>query len=63
MFALQEAVAVDTVMRSLPRWDSLKHLMLMVEIEKKFGVEITPQDIQSVTTVGDIIAIVTNKKK
>jgi len=38
-----------------PNWDSLKHLTFLIEIEKNFGIEITPEEVASIATVGDLI--------
>lgn len=39
---------------SIPEWDSLGHISLMVALEKEFSLEITPERIAQLLTVGDI---------
>jgi acyl carrier protein len=43
-------------------WDSMHHLMIAVELESQFGVELQPEDIEAMQSVGDIERIITSKK-
>ncbi len=36
-------------------WDSITHIILIVEIEKKFDRKFTAREIQSWNTIGDIV--------
>ena len=40
--------------RDLEDWDSLKYLKLIVAIQAEFGVELTPEEIQRITSVAAI---------
>lgn len=44
-------------------WDSFNALMLVAEIEKKFGVNFTIDDVASIKNVGDIKNILRVKKR
>ena len=36
-------------------WDSITHIIIIVEIEKKFSKKFTAREIQSWQTIGDIV--------
>ena len=44
----------DLAYGSLPAWDSLGHVSLMLEIESEYRVEIDEDTMVELTTVGDI---------
>ena len=44
----------ETAPGDIEQWDSFNGLMLVAELEKKFGVEFSVEEIASVKTVGDI---------
>lgn len=43
-------------------WDSMRHLMVAVEIESQFGVELQPDDIEAMKSVEDIEKIIKSKQ-
>ncbi len=43
-------------------WDSMHHLMVAVEIEGQFGVELQPEEIEAMRSVGDIEKIIKTKQ-
>ena len=45
---------------TLPAWDSLNHLNLVVALEGEFGISLTPEDAMEMRTVGSIHAILGN---
>ena len=47
----------DFSMKSLPQWDSLKHVELLTEIEEQFGIDIDLQDIMKMTSVPAILQV------
>jgi acyl carrier protein len=44
----------DADAMSLPGWDSLRHLELMLELEMRFGVRIPAEDVPELTSIGAI---------
>jgi acyl carrier protein len=50
----------DFSMDSLPKWDSLKHVELLTEIEEQFGIDIDMQDIMKMTSVPAIVQVLKN---
>lgn len=43
-------------------WDSMHHLMVAVEIESHFGVELQPDDIEAMKSVEDIEKVIKSKQ-
>ena len=44
----------ETTPDAIEQWDSFNGLLLVAELEKKFGVEFSVEEVASVKTVGDI---------
>ena len=43
------------------KWDSLRHLNLIVELEEEFGVEFEPEEISEMKSFEDIRRLLTDK--
>lgn len=52
----------ETTQENCPNWDSMHHLMVAVEIESQFGVELLPEDIEMMKSVRDIERILKSKQ-
>jgi acyl carrier protein len=50
-----------TSAKDIPDWDSITHVLLMVAVEKKFGVKFTASEIQSLQNVGELVALLERK--
>ena len=50
-----EGLDVSSAYGSIPQWDSVNHLRLVMEAEKFFGVEYALEDIPRMKTLGDFI--------
>jgi len=50
-----EDVTPATSSDTIERWDSLGRLVLTIELEQSFGVALTPEDTQKLTSVGAIV--------
>lgn len=54
-------ITVDTVAEDIDEWDSLAHVLLVKELEKKFGVKLTSKEILSWDCIGEMIDLINNK--
>jgi acyl carrier protein len=45
----------------VPEWDSLNHITLIVEIEQRFGVELTTNELAELRNVGDMVSLLERK--
>ncbi len=54
-FRINDDVDYASKIKMFSKWDSLKHLMFLMEVEKKFKIEILPAEIKSIIHIKDII--------
>lgn len=54
-------VSDDISQKNCDKWDSLRHLNLVVELESEFDISIEPEEIAIIKTLQDIIRIVNAK--
>jgi acyl carrier protein len=48
------AITDDLAMKDTEVWDSLRHMELVVSLERSFGIALCPDDIVAMQTVGQI---------
>lgn len=46
---------------TVPQWDSLNHISLVVAIESEFGVEISAEELAELRNVGDFAKLLASK--
>lgn len=54
---------VETSSKDVAGWDSLRHVMIIAEVEKEFGITIDFMEILEIKTIGDICQVVANHQK
>jgi acyl carrier protein len=54
-------VTANTTASDIEEWDSLSHIRLIVAIERKFKVKFKNSEIESLKSVGDLIALIQAK--
>lgn len=52
----REAISPDTAYGSIPEWDSVAHLRLVMEAEKRFGVSYRLERIPEIKTIRDFLS-------
>lgn len=54
-----EQVTPGTAHGDLERWDSMGHLVLVLELEQEFGIQIPPEQVPDLTSVSEITRALT----
>lgn len=57
-FSSEVNINENTSKENLPEWDSINHLNLVVELEDRFNIQFSPEEIESmksIVTLQDII--------
>jgi acyl carrier protein len=58
-----DSLTPETPRDSIPLWDSLGVLTLMAELDEKFGILLSDQEMRSMTKVGDILEVLRRNGK
>jgi len=62
IFALPaERVGEDSSPETIAAWDSMQHLNLVLALEEKFNVQFTPEEMEQMRSVRQIVAMVESK--
>lgn len=48
----------STPLRAIKGWDSLKHVLLVIELEKRLKTQLTAEEIQRLNTLADVRELV-----
>ncbi len=51
----------DTTINDVKMWDSLNHLALVIELEKKFSIKFKPNEMLALDSVSKIIEVLKGK--
>ena len=54
-------VTAETSTDSVEAWDSFRHLQLVLSVEGEYGVQLDPQQVPELTTVGKLQAALEQK--
>ena len=52
------ALSLETAYGTIPEWDSVMHLRLVMEIQDRYGVDIPLEKVPEMRTLGDFYAFV-----
>ncbi len=55
-------ISYETTAQDVPEWDSLTHILLVVAIEKHFGIKFTSTEIEGFKNAGHMCEAVVRKK-
>ena len=62
VFSNQSIVVTNALSASdVHEWDSLTHMLLIVEVENKFGIKFKLKDLNRMRNVGDMVDIIYEK--
>jgi acyl carrier protein len=51
----------DTSAADVPGWDSMNHITIVVEAERRFGVKFRTSEIEELHNVGEFVALIEKK--
>jgi acyl carrier protein len=51
----------ETALRNIKGWDSLKHVLLIVALEKHLNAQLTAEEIQGIVTLADVARLLRQK--
>ena len=54
-------VTDETTADDIPAWDSLEHVMLMVAVEKAFGIKFSMGEVNGMRNVGELADIIASR--
>jgi acyl carrier protein len=46
---------------SIEAWDSTQHLNLVLALEEKFGIALSPEEMEQMRNIGEVVRVVENK--
>jgi len=49
-----DALSMETAYESIPQWDSVMHLRLVMEVQSEFNVDIPLEEIPALDTLGKV---------
>ena len=55
------SLSLDSSMQTVEKWDSLQHLNVVFDVEQKFGLEFSPEEVLELNSVRKIVEIVERK--
>lgn len=47
-----------TPLEDIPGWDSMQQVAVMVDLECRLGITLTPHEVEAVHSVGDIVRVI-----
>jgi acyl carrier protein len=54
-----DQITAESSPETIENWDSMQHLNLVLAIEEKFGVQLEPEEIEQMKSIGAVVALVT----
>jgi len=52
----------DTTAQDIEKWDSLRHIQLISEVERDFGIKFKLREVMGMKNVGDLIDLIEAKQ-
>lgn len=62
LFAISpDKIDAQSSPENIESWDSVQHLNLVLALEEKFGLQLSPEEIEQMKTIADVAKIVEGK--
>ena len=55
------SISIETTPADVEAWDSLAQLNLMVALEDEFAIQLVPEDLELMTSIGAIASLVSSR--
>ena len=52
------SLTLDSSMETVAQWDSLQHINVIMDVEQRFGIVLSPEEVMELHTVRSIVNIV-----
>lgn len=52
------SLTLDSSMETVEQWDSLQHINVIMDVEQRFGIVLSPEEVMELHTVRSIVNIV-----
>jgi acyl carrier protein len=53
----------ETTAADIPAWDSMNHITIVVEAERRFGIKVRTAEIERLRNVGDFMTLIAAKRE
>lgn len=57
----KEKITADSSPETVEAWDSTQHLTFVLALEEAFGIQLSPEEIEQIHTVGDAARLVESR--
>ena len=56
-----DKITVASTPETIETWDSIQHLNLVLALEEKFGLQLSPEEIEQMKSMAEVIKVVEGK--
>jgi acyl carrier protein len=56
-----ERITATSSPETLENWDSVQHLNLVLALEEKFGLQLSPEEVEQMKSIGDTAKLIETK--
>jgi len=56
-----DKITAASTPETMENWDSIQHLNLVLALEEKFGLQLSPEEIEQMKSIGEVIKVVEGK--
>jgi len=56
-----DRISASSSPETLENWDSVQHLNLVLALEEKFGLQLSPEEVEQMKSIGDAATLVESK--
>jgi acyl carrier protein len=56
-----ESITAASAPETVESWDSTQHLNLVLALEEKFGFQLSPEEMEQMRNIGEIVKLIDNR--